>query len=177
VLLKLPAYQGSLADTILAPLSTHLHTLHNASPLPLLHLYLSRTFDLNPTVRLILANPGCLPALLPRIETILASIPPADKPKRTFLDVWQNNIYLTTADLLDMSTMRTLLEEIPIDRVLYASNYPLEERGRGLMEELKESGFLTDDEWERVAWRNAEFVFGFKKDTAMIDGKVIKRER
>jgi predicted TIM-barrel fold metal-dependent hydrolase len=73
--------------------------------------------------------------------------------------------------------MRTMLEEIPIDRVLYASNYPLEERGKELMRELKESAFLTDNEWERVAWRNAEFVFGFKKDTSMVDGMVIRKDR
>jgi predicted TIM-barrel fold metal-dependent hydrolase len=121
---------------------------------------------------LILAHPGLLPALLPRIETILAMIPPSDKPKRSFLDVWQNNIYFTTADVLDMSTMRTLLEEVPIDRVLYASNYPLEERERELMDELRESGFLTQDEWERIAWRNAEFVFGFKKDASTSKGRV-----
>jgi predicted TIM-barrel fold metal-dependent hydrolase len=78
------------------------------------------------------------------------------------LDVWQHNVYLTTADVLDMSTMRTLLEQIPIDRVLYASNYPLEERGRGLLDELKESEFLTKEEWERLAWGNAELLFGLK---------------
>jgi predicted TIM-barrel fold metal-dependent hydrolase len=91
---------------------------------------------------------------------ILSHIPTADKPKRDFLDVWQHNFYLTTADVLDMSSMRTLLEQIPIDRVLYASNYPLEERGKELMEELKESGFLTKEEWERLAWGNAELLFG-----------------
>jgi len=59
--------------------------------------------------------------------------------------------------------MRTLLEQIPIDRVLYSSNYPLEERGKELMQELKESGFLTPEEWERVAWGNAELLFQLKK--------------
>lgn len=58
--------------------------------------------------------------------------------------------------------MRTLLEQIPVDRVLYASNYPLEERGRELMQELRESEFLTKEEWEKVAWGNAEVVFGLK---------------
>jgi predicted TIM-barrel fold metal-dependent hydrolase len=62
-----------------------------------------------------------------------------------------------------MSTMRTLLEQIPIDRVLYASNYPLDERGREVLEEVKESGFLTKEEWERVAWGNAESLFGLGK--------------
>lgn len=58
--------------------------------------------------------------------------------------------------------MRCLLEQSPLDRVLYASNYPLEERSRDLMEGLKESGFLEDEEWESVAWRNAETLFGLQ---------------
>jgi predicted TIM-barrel fold metal-dependent hydrolase len=93
---------------------------------------------------------------------MLDSIPDTDKPKRSFLDVWQHNVYLTTADALDLSSMRMLLEQIPIDRVLYASNYPLEERGKELMTKLRESDFLTEEEWERLAWRNAEQLFKLK---------------
>jgi predicted TIM-barrel fold metal-dependent hydrolase len=147
---------------VLAPLATHLHTAHISSCIPILKLYLSSAFDRHPSLRLIISHPGVLPSLLPRIDSILANIPAASKPKRSFLDVWQHNFYLTTADVLDMSSMRTLLEQIPIDRVLYASNYPLEERSRELMDELRESEFLTQDEWERVAWRSAELLFGTK---------------
>lgn len=112
---------------------------------------------------MVIASHGSLPSLLPRIDTVLDSIPSADKPKRSFLDVWQQNFYLTTADILDLSSMRMMLEQIPMDRVLYASNYPLEERGRELMVELKESEFLTEEEWERLAWRNAEQLFKLPK--------------
>jgi predicted TIM-barrel fold metal-dependent hydrolase len=93
---------------------------------------------------------------------LLTTIPVADKPKRSFLDVWQHNIYLTTADAQDMSSLRALLEQIPVDRVLYASNYPFEERGKELMEELRDRGFLTQMEWERVACENAETIFDLK---------------
>ncbi len=82
-----------------------------------------------------------------------------------------------------MSSLRALLEQIPVDRVLYASNYPFEERGKELMEELRDCGFLTQVkvsmyelhvrhtltsymdiqvEWERVSWGNAEMVFNLK---------------
>jgi predicted TIM-barrel fold metal-dependent hydrolase len=102
----------------------------------------------------------------------LAQIPPEDKPKRGFLEVWQHNFYLTTADVLDMSTMRTLLEQIPIDRILYGSNYPVEESRRYLMEELRESGFLAKEEWERLAWGNAELLFGLKSGSGKGKEKV-----
>ncbi|KAF1944470.1 hypothetical protein EJ02DRAFT_501365 [Clathrospora elynae] len=167
---EIEEYQNNLAATFQAPFLTHLHTSHTASPLPLLHLYLSSVFDRHPNLRLVLAHPAALPSLLPRIEHLLSSIPASDKPKRSFVDVWQHNIYLTTADVQDMSSLRALLEQIPIDRILYASNYPLEERGKELMEELRESGFLTKEEWERVAWGNAEGLFG-KKGGAVKVGK------
>lgn len=125
----------------------------------ILRLYLKGVFDRYPNLHLVIAHSGILPSLLPRIDTALDSMPASDKPNRSFLDVWQHNFYLTTADILDSSSLRTLLEQIPTDRVLYASNYPLEERGRSLMMELKESGFLTDDEWERLAVKNAEQLF------------------
>ncbi|KAI8936559.1 hypothetical protein NX059_006960 [Plenodomus lindquistii] len=140
-----------------------MHTSHTTSPLPFLHLYLSGVFDRHPSLRLILCHPGALPSLLPRIEHLLSNVPATDKPKRSYLDVWQHNIYLSTADVHEMSSMRALLEQIPMDRVLYASNYPLEERGKALMEELRESGFLTKEEWERVAWGNAEALFKLEK--------------
>ena len=125
----------------------------------ILRLYLNGVFDRYLNLRLVIAHPSSLPSLLPRIDTVLDSIPAADKPKRSFLDVWQHNFYLTTADILDLSSMRTLLEQIPMDRVLYASNYPLEERGRDMMMELKESQFLTDEEWDKLARGNAEQLF------------------
>jgi predicted TIM-barrel fold metal-dependent hydrolase len=170
--LQLPPFQAGLADSVLAPLANHLHTSHNHSPLTIIHLYLSSVFDRHPDLRLIIAHPCLLPSLIPRIETILAQIPPEDKPKRGFLEVWQHNFYLTTADVLDMSTMRTLLEQIPIDRILYGSNYPVEESRRYLMEELRESGFLAKEEWERLAWGNAELLFGLKSGSGKGKEKV-----
>jgi predicted TIM-barrel fold metal-dependent hydrolase len=152
-------YTEDLPNSAVAPLVTHLHSTHVGSPMQIVRLYLKGVFDRYPNLRLVIAHPGSLPSVLPRIDTVLGSIPPTDKPKRSFLDVWQHNFYLTTADILDLSSLRTLLEQIPMDRVLYASNYPLEERGRDMMKELKESEFLTNEEWERLAWRNAEQLF------------------
>lgn len=159
---QIPEYQHGLASSLVAPLVTHLHTAHAASPLPLVQLYLSGVFDRHPNLRLIFAHPGSLPSLVPRIQHLLTSIPASERPRRGFLEVWQHNIYLTTADAQDLSSLRALLEQIPVDRVLYATNYPFEERGKELIEELKASGFLTKTEYERVAWVNAETLFNLK---------------
>jgi predicted TIM-barrel fold metal-dependent hydrolase len=154
--LQINEYTQALPDSVTAPLSTHLHSAHVASPMSILRLYLNGVFDRYPQLRLIIARPGTLPSLLPRIDMVLDNIPAMDKPQRTFLDVWQHNLYLTTADILDLSSLRTLLEQIPTDL------YPLEERGRSLMVALRESEFLTDEEWDSLAWRNAEQLFKLK---------------
>jgi predicted TIM-barrel fold metal-dependent hydrolase len=54
------------------------------------------------------------------------------------------------------------VEQIPIDRILYGGNYPYENRGKSLMEELKESGIIGSEEWEMIAWGNAEKLFGVR---------------
>lgn len=102
---------------------------------------------------------------------MISSMPEDDKPKRGFLSVWQHNIYLTTADVQDMSSMRTLLELIPMDRLLYASNYPFEENSKALMDTLKDSGFLTNEEFECLAWRNAESLFRLEKGAGKLARK------
>ena len=100
--------------------------------------------------------------MIARIEPIVASWPESARPKRKFLEVWQQNIYISTADVLDLASMRALTEQIPVDRILYASNYPFEENSKVLMGELKESGIVGKEEWERIAWKNAERLFGLK---------------
>lgn len=160
--MQIKEYTQGLPDTVIVPLVTLLHPAHAASPMLILRLYLKGVFDRYPNLRLVITHPGSLPSLLPRIDNVLAGVPTSDRPNRSFLDVWQHNFYLSTADLLESSSLRTLLEQIPTDRVLYASNYPLEERGRSLMMELRESGFLTDEEWERLSVKNAEQLFKLK---------------
>lgn len=59
-----------------------------------------------------------------------------------------------------------LLEKMPMDRVLYAANYPFEDRAKGLMEGLKESGVVGREEGGRIAAGNAGMLFGLKGTVA-----------
>lgn len=158
-------YPGQIPPSIVGPLVTHFYGFHAASPLLLLRLYISGVFDRHPNLRLILSQNGhSVASLLPRVESFLSTIPGAYRPHRRFLDVWQHNIYITTADTLDIASMRALLEQIPVDRVLFAANYPWEEKGKVLMNELRDSGIVGQEEWERIGWRNAEYLFGLGSD-------------
>jgi predicted TIM-barrel fold metal-dependent hydrolase len=146
-----------------AALLSLFYAVHTASPLFLLRLYLSGVFDRYPKLRLLVSQNGhSLLGLRPRVEQLLGSIPVAQRPVRKFIDVWQHNIFISAADVLDVAGMRALLEQIPIDRVLFAGNYPWEDKGVDLMNELRDGGILEGEEWEKVAWKNAEALFGLK---------------
>jgi predicted TIM-barrel fold metal-dependent hydrolase len=161
---QISEYASAYPDPLLGALVTNFHAHHSTSPFLILHLYLSGVFDRHPSFHFILSQSGhSIPSLLPRIQALNSTIhPPILKPSRSFLDVWQHNFYITTADVLDLQSMRLLLEQIPMDRVLFAGGYPWEERGSTLMRELRESGIVSMDEWERIARGNAEWLFGLK---------------
>jgi len=166
-------FAGGFQDDVVGSLVTNFHAYRTTSPFLILRLYLLGVFDRYPNLRLILSQSGhSIPSLLPRILAFDTSLSPNVKPNRSFLDVWQHNFYVTTADILDLQSMSMLLEQIPLDRVLFAGNYPWEERGVEVMRELRESGAVTREEWERIACGNAEWLFGLRVHDG---GKVIAK--
>lgn len=73
-----------------------------------------------------------------------------------------------------MATVRLLVESVPRDRIVFGENYPFGEGGkRRLLEEVRESGLLDEEELERVVERNAAFLFGLE---GWKDGRSGKRE-
>jgi predicted TIM-barrel fold metal-dependent hydrolase len=165
-------YNGNVPASALGAMVASCYTAHTASPVPLIQLYVAGVFDRHPNLRLIISRSGLdLASLFPRIEALCAILPAPTKPSRSFLEVWQHNFYVTTEDVLDMAGFKALLEQIPVDRVLYGANYPFDsERGKALMAELKESGVVGKEEWERIAAGNAEAVFGLKKGKGVRSG-------
>ncbi|ORY13741.1 hypothetical protein BCR34DRAFT_586326 [Clohesyomyces aquaticus] len=156
-------FWGPFSQSFTTALISGLYSHHTVSPLLLLRLYASGMFDRHPQIRIVLSQNGhSIPTLLPRIEALFSTV--ADpKPIRKFSDVWQYNIYVSTTDVLDVNSLRALVENIPVDRVLWAGNYPWEEKGgKDVLWESKEVGILEREEFEAVAWRNAEKLFGVK---------------
>lgn len=178
-MIQISNYAGACPDTLVGPLLTNFHAHHSTSPFPILRLYLAGVFDRHPNLHLILSQSGhSIPSLLPRILAFdSTSLPPNTRPVRSFLDVWQHNFYISTADVLDLQSMRLLLEQIPMDRVLFAGGYPWAEgaAAAALMKEVRESGIVSREEWERIAWGNAEWLFGLRVGGTGKEGKAVAR--
>lgn len=140
-----------------------MHSALAASPLPLVQMYAAGVFDRHPDLRVMLSRAGLsIATLLPRLEAAFSTLPLASRPRRGFLDVWQHNVYVRTEDVLDVASMRALLDKVPMDRVLFAANYPFDDGARAAMEELKDSGGVGREEWARIAAGNAEALFGLR---------------
>ena len=69
------------------------------------------------------------------------------------MDMWDNNIWITS-----------LLRNTKVERILNSVDYPLSTNEEGLefVEEMKQSGMVTEEGLERIAWRNAEESLGAK---------------
>ncbi|CAI6239738.1 unnamed protein product [Periconia digitata] len=159
----------SLAAALQGPILTHLHAAHSSSPLPVVHLYATGVFDRHPNLRFVLSRTGItMCSLLPRIQALFTSFKDVQslahvfKPNRSFIDVWRHNFYIVAEDAMDNISMKALLTHMPVDRVLYGTGYPFEDKGRAVMSEMKDSGVLDQEEWEKVAWGNAERLFGLR---------------
>lgn len=77
--------------------------------------------------------------------------------RRGFKEVWASNIWITASGVWSVDPMATVLRNTPIDHILYSVDWPYEPyaNGKKFMENLKESGLVTSEEWEMISWKNA----------------------
>jgi predicted TIM-barrel fold metal-dependent hydrolase len=93
--------------------------------------------------------------LLERTNTALNIIASRD---RTLKQVWDENIWVTTSSMFTLPPLYLLLKTTKIDRILYSVDYPFasNKAGEEFIKELSKSGFVTEEELEMIAYRNAE---------------------
>ena len=60
--------------------------------------------------------------------------------------------------------MRTILVNTKIDHILYSVDYPFEQNENGLkwIEELEQSGLVTKEQLEMIAYKNSERLLRVK---------------
>ncbi|KKO96768.1 2-Hydroxy-4-oxobutane-1 [Trichoderma harzianum] len=86
------------------------------------------------------------------------------KAEMSFKEVWERNIWVATSGMFTMPPMACLLRSTSIDRIMYSVDYPYSttEQGKAFMEELRESGLVTEEEYSKIAFKNAERLLNFK---------------
>ena len=84
--------------------------------------------------------------------------------ERDLRTVWTSNIWITTSGMFTLAPFACLLRQMPVDRILYSVDWPYSNNTNGLafMKELRSSGLVTDQQFEGIAYKNAQTVLQVK---------------
>lgn len=150
-------------------LATNAWGWHVDVGLHFLRLYAAGVFAAFPGLKIVLGHMGeAVPFMLERADGILpapdgecrgqaAAASPA-----TLLEVYARNVWITTSGFFSLNTMATVLRNTAVDRIMYSVDYPYSSntRGKQFMEELRDSGLVSESEWLAIARGNAEKLLG-----------------
>lgn len=157
-----PRYTGDFTAGAAKSLGASGWGWHNEVGLHTLRLFASGTFDKFPKLKIIIGHFGeMIPFMLQRIAKL--SVRWGDH-QRKWRQVWDENIWITTSGVWSLDPMRCILSNTKIDHILYSVDYPFEKNENGLkwMEELEESGLVTEEQLDMIAYKNSEKLLRVK---------------
>lgn len=143
-------------------LSTFMWGWHQETGLHFLRLFAAGVFDLFPNLQIILGHDGeMVPFMLDRAERFASSWPPM---ARNLSTVWAENIWVTTSGMLSLPPFQALLGTTDPSRIMYSVDYPYgtTQDGAAFMRELMTSGLVTSQEFQGIAYQNAEKLLRVK---------------
>ncbi|GME56048.1 2-amino-3-carboxymuconate-6-semialdehyde decarboxylase [Neofusicoccum parvum] len=153
-----PAEEGEYSGHDAASLGTSAWGWHERTGLSFIKLYLGGVFDRFPDLQIVLGHMGeMVPYFLARTDRILSS-----NRTVTFKEVYNRNVYVTTSGMFSLDPMTTLLRVTDKRRIMYSVDWPLElnENGSAFMASLRSSGLVSENEFENIAFRNAQRLLG-----------------
>lgn len=157
-------YQGNYPKDLGMILGMHLWGWHADTGSHLLRLFLSGLFDRCPKLKIVLGHMGeMLPFMKDRIQYGISQR--GLNFQRGWSKVWDENLWFTTS-MFDMNAMVCLVRSTSVDRIMYSGDYPLIALDDGVqfIEELRKSGLLTEEELEKVLYKNAQKLLEIKLD-------------
>ena len=168
-------YKGNYPSQTATMLGAFGFGWHVDTGLAILRLFHSGFFDRFPKIKIILGHMGeTLPFLFDRIthqpffqpgfKIGQAQIP----AQRGFKAVWDENLWFTTSGMFSLAPFKCLLGTVKKDRIMISVDYPFSrnEQGRGFVEEIQNSGLVSEAELLDMTHRNAARLLGLEMDEA-----------
>lgn len=118
-------------------------------------------FDRLPTLKVIIGHLGeCFPVILRRMDDAMRVQNITDKGRNQKLpsEYFKSNIWITSSGNLLAPAFRCAEDVFGIDHILFGTDYPMESLNENVS--FVESLGLSQEELERVFWKNAEEYFG-----------------
>ncbi|RAL01767.1 amidohydrolase family protein [Aspergillus ibericus CBS 121593] len=131
---------------------------HENVGLHVLKLYAAGVFERFPNLKIVIGHMGeLLPIMLHRIARLRFFQELAATRSKGILDVWDQNIWVTTSGIFSVETLMMVLQVTKVERVMYGVDYPFEDNvtGKEFLDRLRESGKLSEEEVNGIAFRNA----------------------
>ncbi|OJJ04759.1 hypothetical protein ASPVEDRAFT_54871 [Aspergillus versicolor CBS 583.65] len=138
---------------------------HGDVGLHVLKLFAAGVFDRFPRLKIIIGHMGeTLPFMLERVSDMSTRWGGWGARERPLRQVWDENIWITTSGSWSLAPLKCVLHNTKVERIMYSVDYPFESNERGLQwfRELEDSGLLTEEQLEMVAYRNAEKLLQVK---------------
>lgn len=153
---KLASFSGNFDEAAKEAMSAYAWGWHTDVGLHFLRLFASGLFDKFPTLKLVLGHMGEMTPFM--IERVQRFAPRWAERQRPLATVWEENIWFTTSGMFTLGPLACLLRTAKVEKILFSVDYPFEDNnaGRKFVDSVRESGLLTADELEMVAYRNAE---------------------
>ncbi|KAJ4468604.1 2-amino-3-carboxymuconate-6-semialdehyde decarboxylase [Lentinula edodes] len=154
-------YQGNYPESTAYMLGIAGWGWHADTGLHILRLFASGLFDKFPRLKIIIGHMGeLLPFQLDRI------VPISERwgNQRGLRQVWRENIWVTTSGMFSLAPLACLLKMSPVKHVLFSIDYPFSknETGKQFLEEIRKSGLVSEDDFEGIAYKNAEQLLKVK---------------
>ncbi|KXT10490.1 hypothetical protein AC579_4263 [Pseudocercospora musae] len=154
-------YDGNYPDAIAIALSQFGWGWHSSCAITFLRMFSSGFFDTYPNVKIVLGHMGeMLPFQFDRISSITSRFFPAVgvELKRGLREVWDTNVWVTTSGMFSLAPIACLVRMMKKERIMLSVDFPFtrNELGVKFLESLKADGMVSEEEWEGIAWRNAE---------------------
>ena len=148
-------YDGNYPADVATALSRYGWGWHSETGVHFLRLFAAGLFDQYPKLKLVLGHLGeMLPFQLDRIQAITDGW----KNTRKLREVWDENVWITSAGMFSLAPMAAVVRQCKPDRVLFSVDFPFDTNKEGLdfMTALKADGLVSDEVLEGIANKNAQ---------------------
>jgi predicted TIM-barrel fold metal-dependent hydrolase len=155
-------YTGNFTDGASRSLGASGWGWHTETGLHILRLFAAGVFDKFPKLKLIIGHFGeMLPFMIQRVVNLSSRW---GDHQRKLKEVWEENIWITTSGVWSLDPLRCILGNTKIDHILFSVDYPFERNENGLkwLEDLEQSGLVTQEELEMIAYKNSEKLLRIK---------------
>uniref|UniRef100_A0A8H7NPW0 Amidohydrolase-related domain-containing protein n=1 Tax=Bionectria ochroleuca TaxID=29856 RepID=A0A8H7NPW0_BIOOC len=152
-------YEGSYSPAAAASMSMDAFGWHYDTATHITRIYAAGVFDRFPKLKIVLGHFG---ESLPFWKQRIATSKGLGALARSFNEVYDENLWFTTSGVFGIAPLACMLQNTAPERIMFSIDYPFTPMAEGIiwLEELRNSGLVSQEQLEMICHGNAEKLFG-----------------